>query len=604
MADTSDFFLENTPLPDTDTVIAFDIFADEGKRGEISQKKLLEGKITLNPDRCLLFFIPPDLPGAESEQFVVAPEREKWDIYLLMLPFTLHDTPSYAYYHEVTFWVELLSPEATVLDFFPRNIPTEAAAEQRYILNPGIQVQPRQAGEQENIHSIRFAALHPIVTAFGEGQSQFYWKYEGYKGQKAVMPETKQALAVLQVPRGTTEVVGTIRYELLMAMKHLSVWKWFDGETEPYTMRWKLNEAPTLFASTTQQAEKPAHSKSKQHSPVDVCIVCGMAEEARAFLQVASRLYGVSFSEEFHSLTKHPYYRTILSNHRGEPLTVIVSWQHTYGPVEAGLHIRPLFEEYKPRFAAMTGICAGNRGKVNLSDLIVAERAFFYDTGKFTLTADHQLEHLHDVDSYRSRFEVLHWASMFDHAQEALAQLSRPLSLHQQRDWLLQQLLNLPTHSFDEIEHQAVATHAPDWRKIVANLQQGPSPYLTAERRLNLHQQIEQLLYGREAFPFQDPPVPAIHIAVMASGNAVRADNPFREVSIPVRSTLAIDMEGATFYRVAAEFPTIYALLVKGVCDFADSEKDDSYHAYAAEASAVYVLSFLQTYVNDELMPR
>src|SRR5437588_9468152 len=90
----------------------------------------------------------------------------------------------------------------------------------------------------------------------------------------------------------------------------------------------------------------------------------------------------------------------------------------------------------------------------------------------------------------------------------------------------------------------------------------------------------------------------------MASGNAVRADNPFEDVRAPVRGTVAIDMEGAAFGLVMSRHPLIPWLVVKGVCDYADQDKNDAYHDYTARASALYALSFIQAYVTNERLPR
>jgi len=83
----------------------------------------------------------------------------------------------------------------------------------------------------------------------------------------------------------------------------------------------------------------------------------------------------------------------------------------------------------------------------------------------------------------------------------------------------------------------------------------------------------------------------------------VRADRPFDDIHVPVRGTVAVDMEGASFYHSAADFPSTHALLVKGVADYADSEKDDSYHTYAAAASAAYMLSLIKEYVIPTHQP-
>jgi nucleoside phosphorylase len=102
-----------------------------------------------------------------------------------------------------------------------------------------------------------------------------------------------------------------------------------------------------------------------------------------------------------------------------------------------------------------------------------------------------------------------------------------------------------------------------------------------------------------------DSEQPERHIAPIASGMAVHADNPFPWlIEYLNRKTLALDMEAAAFYRVLCAFPQTQSLVVKGVCDYADVQKNDSYHNYAARASGVYLLYFIQEYVTDQTMPR
>ena len=50
--------------------------------------------------------------------------------------------------------------------------------------------------------------------------------------------------------------------------------------------------------------------------------------------------------------------------------------------------------------------------------------------------------------------------------------------------------------------------------------------------------------------------------------------------------------------------PLIPWLVVKGVCDYADSAKSDIFHDYAARASALYALSLIRAYVTYERLPR
>ncbi len=64
-------------------------------------------------------------------------------------------------------------------------------------------------------------------------------------------------------------------------------------------------------------------------------------------------------------------------------------------------------------------------------------------------------------------------------------------------------------------------------------------------------------------------------------------------------------MEGAAFGRVMEmeRFRGMAWLIVKGVSDYADQDKDDAYHPYAAAAAATYLLCFIQEYVTQKRLP-
>jgi nucleoside phosphorylase len=84
----------------------------------------------------------------------------------------------------------------------------------------------------------------------------------------------------------------------------------------------------------------------------------------------------------------------------------------------------------------------------------------------------------------------------------------------------------------------------------------------------------------------------------MASGIVVQSAEPFSLLQQHNYKTWALDMETAAFYQTLQDFPHIFSLVVKGVSDYADSHKDDMYHAYAARTSAVYLLCFIQAYIS------
>jgi nucleoside phosphorylase len=354
------------------------------------------------------------------------------------------------------------------------------------------------------------------------------------------------------------------------------------------------------------------------HQQFDICILCALPEEAErlkeAFSHASKEFYKdqppVVFERLYNDDLKRDYDYATITNMLGEKLSVIVTWLVSTGPVETILQLQSLLKECKPRFAAMTGICAGDREKVKLGDIIVAERAFFYDTGKIISGKRGTSELQRDTQMRYLPTEIGHFVRGFHNWQQIVAkkQEPRPLSRRQQRDWLLNKLLDPETVHVEDISQRNLKKDAPDWEKIVYELQMDSQKgkndaYLTPEKSLKDPARVRALKTGKDVFPFKDAEQPTVYVAPIASGSAVRADNPFADIRVPVRDTRALDMEGAAFYRVLQEFDSIHYLLVKGVCDYADKEKDDSYHDYAGKISARYLYAFLKEYVTSRRFP-
>jgi len=389
-----------------------------------------------------------------------------------------------------------------------------------------------------------------------------------------------------------------------------------DEETESTSAPPTPGVSDASHTTTNQSAVPPFQPGSKSTAAkyrtghmqpaCDVCVIGAMDEEVETFIRETTRLCHVDFQPAIGPETKREYRSTTIQNTRGEPLTLYVTWPPSNGPEETGLHFKAALAELKPRFTAMTGICAANREKAALGDIIIAERAFRYDTGKVVLGKrgrKGRKQQLYDTNTYRPDLEILHSVRLFDAWKLAVADLPHPLSKQQQRDWLLSTLLQDTTPCIDDIPLQELHQHAPHWKTILPELQQGSSRYVNDDGTLCDRDKVQRL-YRTADFPFKDPLAPKRHIVPMASGSAVRSDDPFKEIRTPVRGTIALDMEGATFYRTVVEFPGTRALLVKGVSDYADPDKDDSYHEYAAAVSSAYILSFIQEYVNSTRVPK
>lgn len=113
--------------------------------------------------------------------------------------------------------------------------------------------------------------------------------------------------------------------------------------------------------------------------------------------------------------------------------------------------------------------------------------------------------------------------------------------------------------------------------------------------------EMKQRMIGHE---LQESERPKCLVAPIASGMAVQGNNPFPRLLEHNRKAMFLDQEVAAFYQTLNEFPDIYFLAVKGVCDYGDKSKNDAYHEYAARVSATYLLYFIQEYVTNKTMPR
>ena len=90
--------------------------------------------------------------------------------------------------------------------------------------------------------------------------------------------------------------------------------------------------------------------------------------------------------------------------------------------------------------------------------------------------------------------------------------------------------------------------------------------------------------------------MPKVHFGVVASGEKVIADNDFaQEIKSHWSKLAGIEMEayGTTLAAYQADSAP-GMLMVKGICDWADSDKNDAWQEYAADISAAFLIACLQ----------
>ncbi len=249
----------NELLPSSEATVTLDILSQENvlrdteTRGEtrgLPQRMILEGQITLNPHGHI-FFIPP-LESTVAKPLLI-PDRKKWDLYLVYLPFTLHEAPGKAYYEKLTFGIDLVTPGAIAYDLFPDGIITEVEETKTYTLSPQITFKEVGVSLGQISRQIQFKGLRPTITAFGKNQNEFYWIHRGFKEQKMIIPGTKHAAVILQVPHGTTLVDGRVYCDVVIVKKMVGGFRQKDGKVSDYPIHWELQDASLLFTAVRRK---------------------------------------------------------------------------------------------------------------------------------------------------------------------------------------------------------------------------------------------------------------------------------------------------------------------------------------------------------------
>ena len=338
-----------------------------------------------------------------------------------------------------------------------------------------------------------------------------------------------------------------------------------------------------------------------------------------------------------------------------EPFRIYLSFPADQGGDFAMSHLKDCLHQFKPDLCIMTGICAGQRGKVNLGDVIVATRAFDYMRGRRSDGGFHVQPILFASDHLdawipwvQATMSTKNWASNvrrshIDDSQYKRYELS-PVEFLQRAIYEYQNGVErskwLWAHGFDRSKSLPenkgrIPDYDESMRELVVSrtarlenfqLQLSEDAYNDIKKSI--------AVYGEffKEFPpqFADdraPMKPKVHYGVYASGSSVRSDTYlrkyrpsgnqdieaeekisqcFKEAIEQYRDTMAVDMECAAFYQTL-QGTDIRGICVKGVSDYGDHEKDDQVHEYAKKTAASYAWELIKAYYDaktEELQDR
>ncbi|NEP89247.1 MAG: 5'-methylthioadenosine/S-adenosylhomocysteine nucleosidase [Okeania sp. SIO2C2] len=341
---------------------------------------------------------------------------------------------------------------------------------------------------------------------------------------------------------------------------------------------------------------------------IDLLIITALKDELDA-LKNCDNQFGNTWQELTDNLG-YPYYKTTLSHKNGTTLNIVAARPVEMGEINTCILATRLISELKPRYLAMNGVCAGNKKDVFLGDVIVAKRVFKFDHDKFVaydkLIDNQQIrteEIFHNIRTYNLKLQWEFAIQEFPQDWLNTIQTPRPKSYYHQERWLLHKLYNYqeqPNEYSRPEQDSERQTECPDWRIVIQRLREEEllktdSLELTEKAVKEVKNERLEYLESLENQHYKEPLNPQIHLGAIATTSKVQKDPQlFQRIEKLQRKILGVEMESVAIGAVA-EIQEIPMIIVKGVQDYSDNDKNDQFREYAAEVSARFLFAFFTT---------
>ncbi|OAQ99423.1 hypothetical protein LLEC1_07604 [Akanthomyces lecanii] len=251
--------------------------------------------------------------------------------------------------------------------------------------------------------------------------------------------------------------------------------------------------------------------------------------------------------------------------HIGKHKVVMTGLAGQYGNTRAAIvatDLKRSFPGIRAIFIVGIGGGAPSMGDVHLGDVVVGTSVMQYDFGK--LNADEQFQVTAVAKHTTGRLASA--ISIFRTRHDAHGCGEQMLNLMQSR------LPNLSRPSHPDYLFQASYDHHPSAALTCADCD------------------LNRLLPRAP----RSPDIPAVFYGGIASGNSVMKNARRRDEISARHKLLCFEMEAA------GAMGTSQCLAIRGICDYADSHKNEAWQQYAAAIAAAYTRLFLQ-YMPHEL---
>ena len=332
----------------------------------------------------------------------------------------------------------------------------------------------------------------------------------------------------------------------------------------------------------------------EKDSPIDVLLITAVKDELDV-VRKAERDW-----QEQKDSKGYSYYTRKVIGTRGNEFTIAAARPIDMGGDFASNIATRLVNELKPRCLAMVGICAGWREKVFLGDVIVAERVFRYDSGKLKAFRNGDIkteEFFPDICTYNLKPLWVQKAQDFPPDWISTIQTKRPLSYSYQELWLLYaQEASESGRGKNPVDLEERETQCPNWAEVLKRLE--TKGLIEVDESLKLTEEgkskvAEDKIWCPEGIP-PEQDKPKTYVVPMGTGSQVKEDTGlFPTITHYMRKVHAVETEAAAI-GIVAEIENVPHIIVKGVADYADHEKDDHFRFYAIEASYRFLMAFLK----------
>ncbi|KAI1370504.1 hypothetical protein F4677DRAFT_438227, partial [Hypoxylon crocopeplum] len=340
-----------------------------------------------------------------------------------------------------------------------------------------------------------------------------------------------------------------------------------------------------------------------------IAIFCALPKEAKAVEAVCDTLYSRDFHQEYGKVNgdQNKYSTGRIINH-----AVVIVWLGHMGKVSsatAAAHLQMSFRNI--RRALLVGICGGcpknHKGEdVLLGDVIVSSKIYQYDFKKLYPDEDDirdTEEHMKHDPNVSAEVERLaagggreFTRGVVKHVKELSNKSGMHLYGHPGCD---KDILYEPRYLHKHRKRNDDDAGCEECDKSEASVCKETREKSCIELGCELKWQVcRPRLEGIKELPNADKSEalnPRVHFGIMGCGDTVIKSGQHRDEIAKRLGIIAVEMESAGMFR---SFPGV---VIKSVCDYADSHKNKSWQEYAAGTAACAAKALLE---NDTPIDR